>query len=159
MRARSPGLRGCRRQALCRLSSGSSRDDDFVIAYILARIVQGVVALLVLSLIVFLMARASGDPLQLLLPPNATREDQARVAHELGLDQPLAAQYFAFVTSLVKGDLGRSIRSGEPVSALLLQRAPASLELAAAALALIVCVGIPLGVISALRRGSAVDSG
>jgi peptide/nickel transport system permease protein len=129
-----------------------------VIAFILSRMLQGALALFFLSLVVFLTTRASGDPLHILLPPEATREDYARLARELGLDQPLPVQYVRYIGDLATGDFGKSLRSGEPVLTLLLQRVPASLHLAATAFGLIVLLGIPLGVAAALGRGSMVDT-
>lgn len=132
--------------------------EEGMTRFLVARVTQGLIALLVLSLVVFLMTRASGDPRGLLLPIEATQEDHARLARELGLDKPLPAQYAIYLANLVRGDLGRSIRSGESVGALLWQRTPASLELALAALVLIIVAGIPLGVASALYRGSFIDT-
>lgn len=125
---------------------------------ILSRVAQGAAALVLLSMIVFAMTRATGDPLQVLLPPYATEEDARRLAQALGLDQPIHVQYAIYVGNLLRGDFGRSQRSGEQVSTLLLQRLPASLHLGGTALALTFIAGIPLGVMSALKRGSAADT-
>jgi peptide/nickel transport system permease protein len=114
--------------------------------------------LLVLTFVVFLMTRASGDPLQLLLPLEATREDHARVARELGLDQPLPSQYAIYLGNMLQGDLGKSLRSGEQVTSVLWQRTAASLQLATAAVILIIVFGIPLGIVGALHRGSRLDT-
>lgn len=122
------------------------------------RLLQAVVALIALSAIVFATSRASGDPLQLLLPIQATQEDFDRARRSLGLDQPLIVQYGTFVGNVVRGDLGQSLRSREEVSIILAQRLISSLELGAAALVLTYVVALPLGVISAVRRGTAVDT-
>ena len=132
--------------------------EDHVTRLLVDRTIQALTGLLALSVIVFLMARATGDPLQLLLPPEATREDYARMATELGLDQPLPIQYAIYMGNMLRGDLGRSHRSGEQVATLLAQRLPASLELGGAALFLMLLAGIPLGVASALNRGRALDT-
>lgn len=114
--------------------------------------------MIALSAIVFATSRASGDPLQLLLPIQATQEDFDRARRSLGLDQPLIVQYGTFVGNVVRGDLGQSLRSREEVSIILAQRLISSLELGAAALVLTYVVALPLGVISAVRRGTAVDT-
>lgn len=126
--------------------------------FVVDRLIQAVAALLVLSAIVFGMSRATGDPLSLLLPLQATQGDFDRVRHALGLDEPIPTQYLIFLGNAVRGDLGRSQRSGEEVTQLVLERLAGSVELAAAALVLTAVVAIPLGVIGALRRGTALDT-
>jgi peptide/nickel transport system permease protein len=121
------------------------------------RLLQAFIALLALSAIVFATSRATGDPLALLLPIDATREQHERAARALGLDQPLPVQYGLFLRDAAMGDLGRSLRSGEAVIPLLQKRLGASLQLGSVALLLTFAVGIPLGVISATRRGTRLD--
>jgi len=81
--------------------------EDHVTRLLVDRTIQALTGLLALSVIVFLMARATGDPLQLLLPPEATREDYARMATELGLDQPLPVRYVWWLRDVLRLDLGR----------------------------------------------------
>lgn len=126
--------------------------------YLAGRLLQSAAALLVLSAIVFTMTRATGDPLVLLLPADATAEDYTRIGHQLGLDQPVPVQYAIYLSNILHGDFGRSLRSGEHVGAILMQRLPASLYLGGAAIGLILVLGIPLGVVSALRRGTWLDT-
>ena len=109
------------------------------------------------SLIAFALTHLSGDPAALLLPPSATLEDIALFRHESGLDRPLPVQYVDFVAHAVRGDFGRSIRYGEPALGLVLDRLPATLELSAAALVLALLIAVPLGIVAAVRRGSAID--
>jgi peptide/nickel transport system permease protein len=127
--------------------------------YLLRRILQGALTLLVISLIVFLLARLSGDPLHIMLPEEATAEDYATAAKHWGLDRPLPAQYLAFLGNALRGDLGRSIRLRRPTLELVLERVPATLQLAGAAIAVSLLIAIPIGVLSAVRRGGALDYG
>ncbi len=120
--------------------------------YVLRRLGQGALLLLAVSLIVFVAVFAIGDPIEILVSPQATQVeiDQARAA--LGLDQPLWRQYTVFLGNALRGDLGRSFIFREPALALVAMRAGATLELALAALLLSVAIGIPLGLLAALRR-------
>ena len=127
--------------------------------YLLRRLLQGVLTLLVISLIVFLLARLSGDPLHIMLPEEATAEDYATAAKHWGLDRPLPVQYLAFLGNALRGDLGRSIRLRQPTLELVLERLPATLQLAGAAIAVSLLIAIPIGVLSALRRNTALDYG
>jgi peptide/nickel transport system permease protein len=109
------------------------------------------------SVIAFALTHLSGDPAALLLPPSATLDDIAVFRHAQGLDRPLPVQYLDFLGRAVRGDFGRSIRLGEPALALVLGRLPATLELSAAAMVIALVVALPLGIASAVRRGSVVD--
>lgn len=126
--------------------------------YILGRVAQAVVTLIFLSLAVFALARATGDPLNLILPASATEQDFVRARHELGLDQPLYVQYGIFLKNVVSGDLGESIVYRQPVFDLLLLRLPNSLKLAAAALLLSMVIAFPLGILSAIKKDSPIDT-
>jgi ABC-type dipeptide/oligopeptide/nickel transport system permease component len=121
------------------------------------RLAQAVLVVFGVSVVVFFVIRLSGDPTYLMLPPNATDEDRVRFARELGLDRPLPVQYGVFIRHAVAGDFGRSLRYNQPALGLVLERLPATLELAAAALVVSLAVAIPAGVVSAVRRNTAVD--
>ena len=115
--------------------------------------------LLAMSVIVFLLGRMTGDPVSLLLSEYATAQDRAQLTRELGLDQPLVKQYWVFVTHAVQGDLGRSVSGDrQPAMQLIGERLPASLKLASWALLISLTLGIPLGVLAAVKRGTAIDS-
>lgn len=115
--------------------------------------------LLAMSVIVFLLGRLTGDPVALLLSEYATEQDRAELTRELGLDRSLPEQYWVFVTRAVQGDLGRSIAGDrQPAMQLIAERLPASLRLACVALLLSLSIGIPLGVVAAMKRGTAMDS-
>lgn len=128
-----------------------------MIAFVAGRLVQAAGALLLLSLLVFATTRLTGDPIRLMLPMTATTEDYERLRTARGLDQPVVIQYFIFVGDLVQGDLGRSIRSGEPVGKMLLERLQASAGLGLTALAVAYLVGVPLGILSAIHTRTRLD--
>jgi peptide/nickel transport system permease protein len=111
------------------------------------------VATLVFSLIHLI----PGDPAQAMLGEAAPQADVEELRRRLGLDQPLLVQYGAFLTGLAQGDLGTSMRTGQPVTSQILERMPATFELAAAAMLVAICVSIPLGIVAAVRRRTVVD--
>jgi peptide/nickel transport system permease protein len=114
--------------------------------------------LLGVSIVVFIMVRAiPGDPAQILLGQAATPGQVADVRQRLGLDEPLPIQYLVFIKGALTGDLGDSLVVGQPVTAVLLERFPATLELTLAALLFAVAVGVPVGVIAAVRQYSLLD--
>jgi peptide/nickel transport system permease protein len=126
--------------------------------YIVRRLAQALLVVVGVSLVVFFVIRLSGDPTFLLLSADATEADRARFAREQGFDRPIHVQYAVFVTRALRGDLGRSLRYGQPVLPLVLERLPATLELALAALVVSLVVAIPAGVISAVRRNTVYDN-
>ena len=121
--------------------------------YILGRIVQVIPTLIGVSLIAFVAMRMLGDPAHLVLGENATPQAVAEYRREQGLDQPLHLQYVRFLASALQGDFGYSFRYRTPVFPLLLERLPATVMLGLSALGLAVAVGVPLGILAALRRG------
>jgi peptide/nickel transport system permease protein len=127
--------------------------------YLIQRVLQGALTILVISLIVFLLARLSGDPLHIMLPEEATREDYERAARQWGLDRPLAVQYLTFLGNALRGNMGRSIRLRRPVLELILERVPATLQLAGASIAVSLLIAVPVGVLSAVRRDTPLDYG
>ncbi|MFO0481948.1 MAG: ABC transporter permease [bacterium] len=112
-----------------------------------------------MSLLVFFGVYAIGNPVDILVNPNADQQDIARAIAELGLDQPLHLQYWHFLTSALSGDLGRSFSTGIPALELIFQRMPATLELAAASMAIAIVFGIPLGLYAGLRPESRIAKG
>jgi peptide/nickel transport system permease protein len=128
-------------------------------SFLLRRLAEMALALLVMSLIVFLLARALGDPVNLLLSEFATEADREALTRELGLDRALPVQYMTFLLDTLRGDLGNSVMGArQPVLDMILDRLPASLWLATVALVLSVVMGLPLGVAAAVRRGTWVDA-
>jgi ABC-type dipeptide/oligopeptide/nickel transport system permease component len=126
--------------------------------YILKRLFQSVLALLALSMLIFLMSRLTGDPTMLMLPDDASREDIAQLRHALGLDQSLPVQYWVFISKAVQGDFGRSIKGQMPVLDMIAERLPYSFKLAAVALCMAVLLAFPLGVLAAVKKGTALDT-
>jgi peptide/nickel transport system permease protein len=117
-----------------------------------------IIALFLMSMIVFLLGRLTGDPVSMLLSQYSTEEDRVRITEQLGLTKPILEQYGIFVINALQGDLGKSVAGdNRPALALILERFPASLKLAMASLVISVLIGIPLGVLSAVRRGSVWD--
>jgi peptide/nickel transport system permease protein len=110
--------------------------------------------MLVVALVAFSLFQYVGDPVQLMMGQFATPEDRIRLTHELGLDQPFWVQFYHFIVNAVHGQFGVSLRIGKPVSVLLAQRIPATLELSISAAILALIVGIPAGVYAGLRPNS-----
>jgi len=129
-------------------------------AYILRRSVEMLIALALMSFIVFGLGRATGDPVALLLNEYASEQDRSALTRQLGLDQPLPTQYGIFLKNALRGDLGVSVAGDRrPALELVMERLPASLALALAAFVVSIAIGIPLGVVAAVRRGTWVDTG
>ena len=123
-------------------------------AFILRRIGQAILVMLAVGLIAFSLFRFVGDPVIFMLGQDATPEDRARVTRQLGLDQPFYVQYAAFLGRAVQGDFGLSLRQVRPVSSLIRERLPATLELSLAAALFALAAGVLMGVYTALRRNS-----
>ncbi|CUK02598.1 Glutathione transport system permease protein GsiC [Ruegeria denitrificans] len=121
-------------------------------AYIVRRMFQSVIVLLVVGLVAFSMFRFVGDPIDNMLGQERTQADIERLRTELGLDQPFPVQYFKFLQGAVQGNFGVSYRQGRPVSTIIAERAPATLELAFVSGFLAITLGIALGVFTAIRR-------
>jgi ABC-type dipeptide/oligopeptide/nickel transport system permease component len=126
-------------------------------SYLLRRLWQSLLVILGVSVVVFLILHLTGDPAALLLPPDATAEDIARFRTAMGFDDPVAVQYVRFLKGAVRGDFGESLRHGEPAMALVVERLPATFQLAGAGLLIALVVAIPAGIISAMKRNTAVD--
>ena len=125
--------------------------------FILSRLIQSVACILVVSFAVFFLVRLTGDPIEIMAPEEATEEQIRSMRAEMGLDKSMTVQYRIFLTNAVKGDFGKSIRTGRPVLQEVLVKLPASLELAGAAVFLAVIIGVPFGIYAAAKRGSVFD--
>ena len=127
--------------------------------YILIRFLQSLLALFVMSIIVFSLARMTGDPLDVLLPMEAGEAERERVAHYWGLDRPLYEQYFVFLGKALHGDFGSSWKwQGHTAMGLVLERLPATLQLSGAALMISVLMALPFGVLTAVWKDTLFDS-
>jgi peptide/nickel transport system permease protein len=112
----------------------------------------------VLSMLIFIVCRLTGDPLLLMLPDDASPEDVAQLRTALGLERPLPVQYWLFLKSAVRGDFGRSIKGQVPVLDLIKERLPNSIRLALVSLLITVILAFPLGVMAAVKKGTVVDT-
>src|ERR1700758_5365576 len=126
--------------------------------FMMRRTFYAIVTLFILSLTIFTVVRLTGDPVTLLAEPGARAEDLDRVRAEWGLDRPYPVQFLSFLKNIATGELGKSFNYEMPVSTLYFQRLPNSLELAAAATLLSFLIGIPAGLISAVKVNTAWDS-
>ena len=123
-------------------------------AFILRRIYQSVLVLFCVSVVVFAILYLSGDPIQMLLPADASQEQIDEMRRHLGLDEPFWAQYLSFLRNALQGDMGRSFTFNQPAVKLILERAPATLELAVSAMILAILLGIPAGLFAAVKPKS-----
>jgi len=125
--------------------------------YTIRRFLQALIVLLGVSCVVFVISRLGGDPVGLLLGPEVQEAEREALRRQWGLDAPLYIQYLRFLSRAVRGDFGNSILAGVPAMGLVLERLPATIQLAAFALLFATAVGIPLGVISALKHNTFLD--
>jgi peptide/nickel transport system permease protein len=124
-----------------------------MLAFVLRRLIQAVVVMLTVAFIAFTLFQYVGDPVTNLLGQDATPEQRQQLRADLGLDASVAVQFANFVGNAVRGEFGLSLRQGRKVSSLIVERFPATIELAVSAAVIALVVGIPLGVYTALRRG------
>jgi ABC-type dipeptide/oligopeptide/nickel transport system permease component len=129
-----------------------------VLQYTLRKLLHTAFVALGVVTLAFAALRLSGDPAATMLPGDATVDQLEALRRELGLDQPIYVQYVQFLGNALRGDFGISFRHQQPALGLVLERLPATLELAFAALLLAVVVALPLGIVAAIRRGRAVDA-
>jgi len=125
--------------------------------YLFRRLYQAIIVFLVVSGIVFSILHISGDPLALLMPPDAPPSDVEEMRKTLGLDKPLIIQYALFLKNAAQGNLGVSYHHGQPALKLVLERLPASLELVVTTIIISLILALPIGVLAASRRGSMID--
>jgi ABC-type dipeptide/oligopeptide/nickel transport system permease component len=125
--------------------------------YIVMRLWQGLITIFVLATIVFVLARLIGNPVDLMLPADATLQDRALMIHHLGLDRPVHVQYAEFMWGVMRGDVGTSIKFSRPVAELFFQFFPNTLRLAAVAISIAVVFGFALGIASGTNRDSLID--
>ncbi len=128
-----------------------------MIAYIAARLAQGVVTVVGISIVVFALARVSGDPTALLVPPEATAAQREATRQSFGLDRPLPDQYIIFVKNALRGDFGESVQFDESPAGLFWRRFPNTLQLAGVAAAAALISGLSCGALAAMRPGSLTD--
>jgi peptide/nickel transport system permease protein len=129
-----------------------------VAGYLVKRVLQSMLVILGVVTLMFLVLRLSGDPVALLLGMEATPEQVEQVRRNMGFDRGIHVQYLSFLTSLARGDFGRSIRFNSPTLSMVLERLPASLELAVVSCVLATVFAVPLGVVAAVKRNSLLDN-
>ena len=125
--------------------------------YLVKRFFESVIALFGITLVVFLVLNLAGDPVELMLPPSASREDIEIMREEMGFNDPIIIQYGRFLKGAVVGDFGMSYNYNEPAMQIVLERIPATIKLAGAALLISIVLGIPAGIISAVKRNTLPD--
>jgi peptide/nickel transport system permease protein len=125
--------------------------------FLLRRLIQSAVAILGTITLVFFIQRLAGDPTLLMLPEGATREDIETLRHQFGFDQPLAVQYLDYLAQLVRFDLGQSLVQRVPVVEIIAARLPYTLYLAGSALLVAVGIGLPVGIVMAVRRDTKLE--
>ena len=125
--------------------------------YIASRVIQAIFSILVVALVIFLLSRLSGDPLDLLLETGSTMEDKLNLKRHLGLDKSLAEQFWVFISHAVRGDLGISIVTREPVIKVLFERGIATFQLGLVAFSVSLLISVPAGIYSAVKRGTFFD--
>ena len=126
--------------------------------FILNRVLQSVIALLILSVVIFGLGRLTGDPVVLLLPPDATQEAEDLLRASLKLDQPLPVQYWLFISNAARLEFGDSLKARRPVTELIKPKVIISLKLGMVAMGITLLMGIPLGVLAAVKRGTPLDT-
>ncbi len=125
-----------------------------MLAFVLRRLLQAVIVMVVVAFIAFMLFQYVGDPVTNMLGQDATPQQRAELRADLGLDQPFPVQFARFVGHAARGEFGLSLRLGQKVSTLILERFPATLELSVVAAVIALVCAVPMGVYAALRRGS-----
>jgi peptide/nickel transport system permease protein len=125
--------------------------------YFLQRVAQALITIWIVSVVIFVLARLSGDPITLLAPQEATKTEVEALRKSYGLDQSWLQQYGIFIGNAAHGDFGRSVRFNEPAADLVRERLPASLKLAAVAMAISLTLGLTVGTVSGMRPGGLID--
>lgn len=125
--------------------------------FVFQRLIQSIIMVVLVATLVFFLGRLTGNPADLILPEDATEEDRQAVIETLGLDRPIHEQFTIFAANALRGDLGTSMRFHEPATQMFFSRLPNTLYLSVPAMMVAVLMAVPLGVISALRRGGLID--
>jgi peptide/nickel transport system permease protein len=133
--------------------------EGTMLAFTLRRFIRGILTLWLVVTLVFFGLRLSGDPVFLMLGDEASPEAIAALREKLGLNEPVPVQYARYFQTILRGDFGDSLRERRPATEVVLERLPATLQLAIAAISLAVLIGVPIGIFAALRRNSLVDRG
>ncbi len=130
-----------------------------MLIWLIRRLIQAVFVVLAMTVIVFVGVHVIGNPVDILISPDADQAERARIIADLGLDQPLWRQYFVFIAGALHGDLGRSFVFNEPALKLIAERMPATMELAVTAVLLSIVIGVPLGLYAGMRPNGFLGRG
>ena len=128
-----------------------------MLSFLRKRLIASFIAVLIVTMVIFILARLQGDPRTLYTDENLSQETYDALGRELGLDRPLVYQYGVFIRKLAVADLGKSIHQRRPVFDIVLERLPATAKLAAAGFLFSIALGVPLGILSAVKRGTGWD--
>jgi ABC-type dipeptide/oligopeptide/nickel transport system permease component len=128
-----------------------------MLRYIIRRLIQGVFVMVGVSFVVFGLLFLNGDPVSLMLPQDASKAEIEKFRQDLGFNDPFLVQYVRFIGKAVTGDLGRSLFENRPTVTLVMERLPATIQLATAAMTIAILIAFPVGIISAVKRGSIFD--
>lgn len=128
-----------------------------MIHYVLRRLGQSAITVLLVTLIIFVIVRQVGDPTHLMLPPEATEADRELLRNQMGLDRPVVVQYGTYMVDLLKGNLGMSYRFSRPALGVVIEALGPTLLLTLTALGLAIALGVPLGVMAAVKRDGTLD--
>lgn len=126
--------------------------------YLLKRLGQSIIAILGITVVVFFILHLTGNPVELMVSPTTSKEEMEILSEEMGFNDPLPVQYVRFLKGALVGDFGTSYYYNEPAMSVVLERAPATLTLACAALLISVVLGIPAGIVAAVKRNSVSDA-
>lgn len=129
-----------------------------MLSYLLKRLAQSVFVLLGITVVVFCVLHLSGDPVQLMVPPSASQAEVEILREKMGFNDPLYQQYFRFLGNALKGDFGMSYYYGQPAMTIVLERFPATVKLASAAMLIALLLAIPAGILAAVKRNSKLDA-
>ncbi len=127
--------------------------------YFIRRILQSIIVIFGVTVVTFFSLQLAGDPTYLYVSDRASDEEIAEIRSRLGFDRPLTEQYLSFVTNMLQGDFGNSLRSKTPALPQVLERLPATIELTIFSMTLAITIAVPIGIIAALRRGTPFDGG
>src|SRR5262245_13291176 len=129
-----------------------------MIMYLIGRVLQALLSMLIVISIVFVLTHLSGNPVHLLLNVNATQRDFDLLTHHLGLDKPLVVQYSLYVKNIIQDDVGNSVLTRRPVTEHIQKRLPATVELDVITMVLNVAIGVPINIYSAVQHNSMLDN-
>lgn len=134
-----------------------STEGYYMCRYLIKRLIQAVFVVLGISVMVFIIMHLNGDPTLLMLPPGTPEPEIEQWREKMGFNLPVYQQYLNFITGVLHGDFGESLKTGRPVLVMIMERFPATIELACSGILISIIIGIPLGILSAVKKDSYLD--